>query len=157
MIALFAFLLLSIQHAGAGGSNIPASPSTRTQVDGRRPNLVMALADDLGFSDVGWVNPSVKTPTLDALARDGVILHRLYVFCYCSPTRGSLLTGRLPHHDHQLNLANDQTNPVNLNMTMLPAKLKTAGYRTYMIGKWRKLLSESLHPPPVAARSLPAG
>ena len=98
----------------------------------------MALADDLGFSDVGWVNPSVKTPTLDALTRDGVILHRLYVFCYCSPTRGSLLTGRLPHHDHQLNLANDQTNPVNLNMTMLPAKLKRAGYRTYMIGKWRK-------------------
>ena len=145
MIALSVFVLLSIQShsqsAGAvkGGSNIP-SPSINTRtLDGRvRPNLVMALADDLGFSDVGWVNPSVKTPTLDSLARDGVILHRLYVFCYCSPTRGSLLTGRLPHHDHQLNLANDQTNPVNLNMTMLPAKLKTAGYRTYMVGKWRK-------------------
>ena len=44
-------------------------------------DLVMALADDLGFSDVSWVNPSVKTPTLDSL-EDGVILHRLYVFCY---------------------------------------------------------------------------
>lgn len=46
---------------------------------------------------------------------------------------------QFPHHDHQLNLGNDQTVPVNLNMTMLPAKLKTAGYRTYMIGKVRPI------------------
>lgn len=100
------------------------------------------------------MNPALQTPTLTKLAREGVILHRMYVFCYCSPTRGSLLSGRLPHHDHQLSkyllvlfalcvyraidhvsgvaradLGNSQTTPVNLNMTYLPAKLKAAGYR----------------------------
>jgi arylsulfatase B len=128
---------------GSAPAATAAAPATAAQ----RPNLIMALADDLGFSDVGWVNPSVKTPTLDALALDGVVLHRLYVFCYCSPTRGSLLTGRLPHHDHQLNLANDQTSPVNLNMTMLPAKLKQAGYRTYMVGKWHEGLASERYTP----------
>jgi arylsulfatase B len=115
--------------------------------DPRRPNLAIALGDDLGFSDVGWVNPNLKTPTLDALARDGVILHRMYVFCYCSPTRGSLLSGRLPHHDHQLNLGNSQTTPVNLNMTMLPAKLKPAGYKSYMVGKWHEGLASERYTP----------
>lgn len=67
-----------------------------------KPNLVLALVDDLGFSDVGWRNSNLKTPHLDSLAKNGVILHRHYVFCYCSPTRGSLLTGRFPHHDHQV-------------------------------------------------------
>jgi hypothetical protein len=57
----------------------------------KKPNLVMALADDLGFSDVGWVNSNLITPTLDALAKDGVILNRHYVFSYCSPTRGTSL------------------------------------------------------------------
>ena len=135
--------LLILSHVQAVGGSA-AGPEHRLPT---RPNLVIALADDLGFSDVGWVNPSVKTPTLDALARGGVILHRLYVFCYCSPTRGALLTGRLPHHDHQLNLANAQTNPVNLKMSMLPARLKTAGYRTYMIGKWHEGLASEHYTP----------
>ena len=50
------------------------------------------------------------------------MLDRHYVFAYCSPTRGSLLTGRYPHHDHQLNLGNDLVAPVNTNMTMLASQ-----------------------------------
>jgi leishmanolysin-like peptidase len=141
-----ALLALLLQPAGGGSAPAVHAQSDR-RVSAVRPNLVMALADDLGFSDVGWVNPSIRTPTLDALALGGVVLHRMYVFCYCSPSRGALLTGRLPHHDHQLNLGNDQTNPVNLNMTMLPAKLKTAGYRTYMIGKWHEGLASEQYTP----------
>lgn len=80
-------------------SSILATAAAKTITS---PNFVLALADDLGFSDVGWKNSNLHTPHLNSLQRKGVTLHRHYVFCYCSPTRGSLLTGRLPHHDHQL-------------------------------------------------------
>eukprot|EP00039_Didymoeca_costata_P016867 m.307666 g.307666 ORF g.307666 m.307666 type:complete len:488 (+) comp16463_c1_seq18:124-1587(+) len=113
----------------------------------KRPHLIVALADDLGFSDVGWVNSNLKTPTLDTLAHEGIVLYRHYVFMYCSPTRGSLLTGRLPYHDHQLNLGNDMVHGTNRNMTMLPAKLKASGYRTYMIGKWHQSFSSNAYTP----------
>ena len=55
-----------------------------------RPNLVIALADDLGFSDVGWANKNLLTPTLDALARTGVVLHRHYGTSAFSDTDSAL-------------------------------------------------------------------
>ena len=77
------------------------------------------------------------TPTLDQLAAEGVRLERHYVYRYCSPTRSSFLSGRLPYHDHQTNggLFGSRFG-TNLNMTLLPAKLQRAGYRTVMRGKW---------------------
>ena len=59
-----------------------------------------------------------------------------YRYRYCSPTRGSFLSGRLPHHDHQSNPGGSSPFEPNLNMTLLPAKLRAAGYRTAMRGKW---------------------
>ena len=59
-----------------------------------KPNIVLIVADDLGFNDVSWHNPVVKTPHLEALARDGVLLEQHYSQPVCSPTRGALLSGR---------------------------------------------------------------
>ena len=101
-----------------------------------KPNIVFVLVDDWGFSDVGFKNPKILSPNFDDLANNGLTLNRHYVYMYCSPSRASLLTGRWPHHAHQWNQPQHGPIGTNLNMTMLPAKLKTAGYSTYMVGKW---------------------
>ena len=109
--------------------------------------MIFSLADDYGFNNVGYphgpelyANPEAHTPHLNQLAMEGIRLERHYVFKYCSPTRSSFLTGRLPVHVNQNNHCNDEksTSGADLRMTLLPAKLKTAGWTTAMVGKWRK-------------------
>ena len=58
------------------------------------PNIVIIVADDLGFNDVSWHNEMVRTPNLEELARDGVLLEQHYSQPVCTPTRGALLSGR---------------------------------------------------------------
>eukprot|EP00949_MAST-11_sp_MAST-11-sp1_P005247 g5247.t1 len=105
--------------------------------------IVLMLADDFGYNNVGFShgpapgNPEVRTPTLDSLARDGVVLDRMYTYKYCSPTRSSLMTGRVPPRVNQNNLNNDiqaKSGP-DLRMTLLPEKMRKAGYYTAMVGK----------------------
>jgi len=102
--------------------------------------------DDVGYNDVGWRNGDVKTPFLDSLLRSQseptVELLRHYAFSVCSPTRASLLTGRLPAHVNQMNGGADfpATGTVvagmDLRMRTLPQLLGEAGYRTAHVGKW---------------------
>ena len=101
-----------------------------------KPNIVFVLVDDWGFADVGFRNPKIKSPNFDELAKTGLVLNRHYVYMYCSPSRASLLTGRWPYHAHQWNQPQHGPIGTNINMTMLPAKLKQAGYSTHMVGKW---------------------
>ena len=101
-----------------------------------KPNIVFVLVDDWGFSEVGFRNPKVISPNFDDLAKTGLVLNRHYVYMYCSPSRALLLTGRWPHHTHQWNPVHHEPLGTNINMTMLPAKLKQAGYSTHMVGKW---------------------
>ena len=101
-----------------------------------KPNIVFVLVDDWGFSEVGFRNPKIKSPNFDELVKTGLLLNRHYVYMYCSPSRASLLTGRWPHHAHQWNPQLFSTVGTNINMTMLPTKLKQAGYSTHMVGKW---------------------
>ncbi|MFI5460367.1 MAG: sulfatase-like hydrolase/transferase [Isosphaerales bacterium] len=61
-----------------------------------RPNIVLILADDLGWADVGWHGTEIKTPNLDKLAAAGARLEQFYVQPVCSPTRAALMTGRYP-------------------------------------------------------------
>jgi len=101
------------------GTSSAVPPTTKS-------NTVFVLVDYCGFADVEFRNPNVKTPNSDKLAHTGLILNCHYVFKYCSSSRVSLLSGRWSHHAHQLNPSS--TVGANLNMTMLPAKLKQAGY-----------------------------
>lgn len=103
-----------------------------------KPHIVYVLVDDWGFADVSFRNPAVKTPNFQALVGTGLLLNHHYVFKYCSPSRASFLTGRWPHHTHQFNIRPDIPLGLNINITMLPAKLKTAGYKTHIVGKWHE-------------------
>jgi len=68
--------------------------------------LLLVIADDLGWNNVGWHgNTEVQTPTLDKLVQAGIELDRMYAYKYCSPTRSSILSGRLPHHVNEQNRA----------------------------------------------------
>jgi len=103
------------------------------------PHIIFHLADDLGWWNVGWGgNKEARTPHLDELANSGLQLKRHYTFKYCSPTRSSLMSGRLPYHVTQNNKNNDVANPggADLRMTLMPEVLKKAGYATAMSGKW---------------------
>jgi arylsulfatase A-like enzyme len=112
-------LLLSAAATASTGFTAAANKS---------PHLVFVMADDLGWSNVGYHNEHAKTPNIDHLVREGIELDRHYVYYYCAPTRASFLTGRYPAHvDEEFDECTPQgTAP--LKMTMIAAKLKLAGY-----------------------------
>merc|ERR1719230_1655199 len=96
------------------------------------PNIIIFVADDMGFANIGFNNPGshVKTPNLDRAAQEGTILERHYTYCWCAPTRSALMTGRLPYH------VLETTNHVDRGFSMVSAKLRQVGYRPHQVGKW---------------------
>ena len=96
-----------------------------------KPNVVILVADDEGWGDIGWNNPEVKTPCLNRLAEEGVRLDRFYVNPICSVTRAALMTGM-----HTLRTGVENFSGLDLKYQTLPQALKDAGYQTWMCGKW---------------------
>ncbi|WP_052573441.1 arylsulfatase [Haloferula sp. BvORR071] len=100
-----------------------------------RPNVIVILADDLGWSDLGCYGSEIPTPNLDALAAGGVRFRQFYNSARCSPTRCSLLTGLYPQQA-AVKPAAPLPNLRNDNNITFAELLKSEGYRTYMAGKW---------------------
>eukprot|EP01049_Picozoa_sp_SAG25_P017961 SAG25_NODE_4925_length_730_cov_1.778130_1_plen_126_part_00 len=84
---------------------------------------------DYGHYDISYNNPQAPTPTLHALASEGVILNRHYVYQYCSPTRSSFLSGRLPIHVNTANHPTTELGGVDLRMQTVAEALKSVGYQ----------------------------
>jgi arylsulfatase A-like enzyme len=110
-----------------------------------RPNILVILADDMGFSDLGCYGSEIQTPNLDAMAREGVRFTQFYCAARCCPSRASLLTGLHPHQAGMGGMVSSATKParpgpyqgyLNKKCVTIAEVLKGAGYRTYMSGKW---------------------
>ena len=104
----------------------------------KQPNILLIVADDLGYNDVSWHNPYIRTPNLEKLAKAGVILEQSYVLPVCTPTRSALVTGRYPIHTGRQHGVISPEEPRGLltNLTILPEYLKMVNYSTHMVGKW---------------------
>ncbi|MBN1236936.1 MAG: arylsulfatase [Gammaproteobacteria bacterium] len=113
---------------------------------GARPNIVLIVADDLGYSDLGAFGGEIPTPNIDALARDGMMLTQFYSSLACSPTRSMLFSGT-DNHVAGLGVMGPPQDPklrgqpgyeahLNFRVASLASLMRDAGYRTYMTGKW---------------------
>src|SRR3569832_343061 len=107
-----------------------------------RPNILLILADDLGFSDIGCFGSEIQTPNIDALARNGLRFNQFYNTARCCPTRASLLTGLYPHQAGVGHMMVDKGLPgyrgdLNRRCATFGEVLRPAGYGTYAVGKWR--------------------
>jgi arylsulfatase A-like enzyme len=119
------------------GIALLGGPPARAE-EAPRPNIVVILADDLGWGDVGWHGSEIKTPNLDRLAESGAKLEQFYVQPLCSPTRAAFLTGRYPM---RVGLQVGVVRPwarygLPLDERTLSQALKEAGYGTAVVGKW---------------------
>ena len=141
-LALLEFSLLVIACLSSAGRE------GQDQVAGK-PHIIFMLVDDWGWANVGYHRDpptrEVDTPNMDSLAKEGLELDQHYSFQFCSPSRSSLISGRLPIHVNDENKQMNMYNPndpvsgyagIPRNMTGIAAKLKQAGYATHQVGKW---------------------
>ncbi|HVU35176.1 MAG TPA: arylsulfatase [Opitutaceae bacterium] len=118
---------------GTGALPVRAAPSG-PPLAGTRPNILVILADDMGYSDIGCYGGEIHTPNLDRLAAGGVRFSQFYTTPKCFPSRASLLTGLYPH---QVGMAE---HPLKFqNCITIAEALRAAGYHTWMTGKWHGL------------------
>ncbi|MFP4499711.1 MAG: sulfatase-like hydrolase/transferase [Candidatus Hydrogenedentota bacterium] len=131
--------------AGMTAAALPGSLSfAQGNASDKRPNIIVILADDMGFSDIGCYGGEVATPNIDALAAGGLRFTQAYSAARCCPTRAALLTGLYPHqagvgkmvsHDGGVEHGPYQ-GFLNDRCVTIAEALKPAGYSTYMSGKW---------------------
>ena len=116
------------------GSTVVAEPETR-------PNIIIVMSDDMGWSDIGSFGGEINTPNLDRLAADGLRFTQFYNTARCCPTRASLLTGLYPHQAGIGHMMDNRDHDgyrgdLNRNAVTIAEALKPSGYATYAVGKW---------------------
>ncbi len=123
--------------AAVGGRLLPAAATEQAP----RPNIVLIMADDMGFSDIGCYGGEIRTPVLDRLAAGGVRFTQFYNTGRCCPTRACLMTGLYPHQAGVGHMMQDRgtdgyRGDLNGRCVTIAEVLAPAGYGTYMSGKW---------------------
>ncbi|XP_076450402.1 arylsulfatase B-like [Babylonia areolata] len=102
------------------------------------PHIVFIIADDLGWNDVEWRNPSMRTPTLKRLKEEGILLENAYMQKLCSPSRSAIMSGLYPFRtglQHNVILTRQGVG-LPEELTILPQVMKKRGYATHAVGKW---------------------
>lgn len=137
-----------VQSLGASAALGWAAIEQAQAAEGPRPNIVVILGDDMGFSDLGCYGGEIKTPHLDRLAGEGVRFTQFYNTARCCPTRACLLTGLYPHqagigHMVESRGLDGYEGDLNAHCVTIAQVLKSAGYATYMAGKWHVTKSVS--------------
>lgn len=126
----------------AGVASAAADSTDKTaHRPGSRPNVILILVDDMGFSDLGVTGSEIRTPNIDGMARSGVFLSSMYNAARCCPTRSSLLTGLFPHKAGIGHMGANLGTPayqgyLRKDAATIAELLRPAGYRTLMAGKW---------------------
>jgi arylsulfatase len=137
-------LILVVLQFVSGCGKSQEQPQVQTAA--KRPNILLIVADDMGYSDIGAFGGEIATPTLDRLADEGLRLSNFHVLPTCSPTRSVLLSG-VDNHLAGLGTMGEIKTPemddypgyagyLNFEVAALPELLRAGGYRTYMAGKW---------------------
>ncbi|MEL7118913.1 MAG: arylsulfatase [Bacteroidota bacterium] len=120
------------------------SCSTVVQESSKQPNILLIMADDMGYSDIGCYGGEINTPNLDKLANEGLRFTQFYNGARCCPTRATLLTGLSPHlagmggmvGGRPADSSHAYQGYLNEQCVTLAEVLRPAGYRNYMVGKW---------------------
>ncbi len=126
---------------GAAGAALSPACSRKEPSAASRPNIVLIMADDMGFSDLACYGGEIRTPNIDRLASGGIRFTQFYNTARCCPTRASLLTGLYPHQAGVGHMMRDYGLPgyrgdLNRECVTIAEALKPAGYTTLMCGKW---------------------
>jgi arylsulfatase len=144
VIIVFSALILSL--TGCIQNSNRNIQQNNEQAKPKQPNVLLIVADDMGYSDIGPFGGEIATPTLSELAKEGIQLTNFHVLPTCSPSRSVLLTG-VDNHLAGIGTMEEFKPPeaegkpgyegyLNFNVAALPEVLKAGGYRTYMAGKW---------------------
>ena len=134
------FLVLCCSYAL--GMQLPVSTAAETtKSQAARPNIIIILADDLGYSDLGCYGSEIATPNLDRLAKEGQQWSQFYTTPRCCPSRAALLTGLYSHQAGIGHMMEDRRAPgyrgeLNHQCATIAEVLRPAGYHTMMVGKW---------------------
>lgn len=134
IMALCYMLIVS----SACAQNTVKSNFTRSQDN--RPNIIIVMVDDMGYSDLGCYGGEINTPNLDALASSGMMMNNFYNDARCCPTRASLLTGQ---YQHKVGVGEFGTS-LSKNCVTIAEALQQNGYSTAMVGKWHLSQATSL-------------
>jgi len=126
----------------------PTAVCRATDGPENRPNVVLIMADDMGYSDIGCYGGEIETPNIDRLARGGLRFSQFYNAALCGPTRTSLMTGL---YNQQAGVRG-WTGTLNNRCATLPELLGRAGYATYVVGRLDMVVADDWHEPANIAR-----